>query len=148
MIGYGEEEDRLRQRAAALGLEAQVRFCLDVSDAGRLFTAFDTFVLSSRSEGLPIVVLEAMAAGTPIVAYRVGGLPDLLREDEAWLVTPEDVAALAGAIATSLSDRGDARARAERARRRLDTDFAVDPWLDSYESVYSSLVASRRTRPA
>jgi glycosyltransferase involved in cell wall biosynthesis len=139
VVGYGTDAAALQQQATALGLAGSVRFYDNVRDAGRLFRAFDTYVLSSRSEGLPIVMLEAMAAGTPIVATRVGGVPDLLSETEGWLVAPEDPPALARAIATSLRDRDDARARAAGATRRLTAEFAMEPWLIRYEEVYRSV---------
>jgi glycosyltransferase involved in cell wall biosynthesis len=140
MIGYGLEADRLRRRASKLGIGAAVRFYPDIRDAGRFFAAFDTYVLSSRSEGLPIVILEAMAARTPIVATQVGGIPDALSDGEAWLVPPDDPAALAIAIAHSLRDRDAAAARVARAADRLATDFAVDTWLDRYEAVYHAVM--------
>src|SRR5206468_1686465 len=79
----------VRRRVTELGLETVFRFYHDVTDAGPLFGAFDVYVLSSRSEGLPVVLLEAMAAGTPIVATRVGGVPDALGDDDARLVPAE-----------------------------------------------------------
>jgi len=146
MIGYGPELDRLKSRADRLKLGASVRFYPDIRDAARYFPAFDTYVLSSRSEGLPIVVLEAMAAGTPIVATRVGGVTDALGEGEAWLVPAEDSRALGGAISESLLERGDAAARARRAHDRLMRDYALDTFLDRYEHVYRS-VADRALSP-
>lgn len=140
MIGHGPEAARLRSRADKLALGASVRFYPEIHDAARYFAAFDTYVLSSRSEGLPIVILEAMAAGTPIVATRVGGVTDALDEAEGWLVPPEDPAALAEAIAHSLRDRETAERRARCAAVRLTEDYAIDTFLDRHESVYRSLV--------
>ena len=68
------------------------------TDAPRLLRAFDTIVISSRTEGLPMLLLEAMAAGVPIVSYAVGGIPTVLTEDRGWLVSPGDVTALREAI--------------------------------------------------
>src|SRR5207244_9816908 len=119
-----------------LGLGSSIRFCPDVRDAAPFFRAFDTYVLSSRSEGLPIVMLEAMSAGVPIVATTVGGVPEALADGAAWLVPPEDPAALAGAIAESLRDRAGALERARRASRRVETDYSVDTFLERYEAVY------------
>ena len=142
LIGYGFEAERLRRMASERGLDARVRFCSDVRDASRYFRAFDTYVLSSRSEGLPIVILEAMSAGVPIVATTVGGVTDALGEDAAWLVPPEDPAALASAIAASLRDRAGALERARRASQKLQSDFSVESFLDRYEQVYRQVLRS------
>lgn len=141
MIGGGPEAENLRQRAEALGVSERVRFYGEIEDAGRLFGAFDTYVLSSRSEGLPIVLFEAIAAGTPIVATGVGGVPDVIDGDGGWMVPAGDTSALAEAIAESLRDREEALRRSELARRRVATEFALDPWLDQYEDVYRHVVA-------
>lgn len=139
MIGHGIEHDALRERAARAGIADRVRIHSNILEAGRLFTAFDTYVLSSRSEGLPIVILEAMAAGTPIVASAIGGIPDALGDAEAWLVPPGEPQPLADAIAESLRDRAAALSRAAAARHRLETEFSVESWLVRYEEVYQGL---------
>lgn len=144
IIGYGPEESRLRRHAQERGLGSVVRFYPDIGDAGRYFAAFDTYVLSSRSEGLPIVILEAMAAGTPIVATAVGGVTDVIREGDGWLVPPEDPQALAAAIATSLLDRQAATQQARRATDRLQEDYSIDAFLERYENVYRDVVARAR----
>jgi glycosyltransferase involved in cell wall biosynthesis len=136
MIAYGEQESALRELTAQLGLSETVRFHSNIPHAARLFPAFDTYVLSSRSEGLPIVLLEAMAARVPIVSTAVGGVPEAVGDDAAWLVPPEDPRALADAISTSLNDKACAASRVARASERLTRDFAVHPWLDRYEEVY------------
>lgn len=145
MIGHGHEEATLRARARELGLGDTVRFYPGVTEAGRLFPAFDTWVLSSRSEGLPVVMLEAMAARTPIVAARVGGVPEVVTDGlEGILVAAENPAALADGIARSLADRPAAAAMADRAAQRLAAQFSLDPWLDRYEEVYRTVLRSWR----
>lgn len=139
IIGYGFEEEALRLRVADLGATERVRFHTGVNDAGRLFAAFDTYVLSSRSEGLPIVLLEALAAGTPAVATAVGGVPHVLREQAGWVVPPDDAEALAAAIRVSLSDRAEAEVRAARATARLKNEFALEPWLAQHERIYEAI---------
>jgi len=137
VIGDGPERVALRERATDLGLGTRLAWHGPVLDAGRLFRAFDVFVLSSRTEGTPMVLFEAMAAGVPIVAARVGGVPDVLSDAEALLIPPQDPIALARAIRAVLVDRSGARARAAAAQVRLARDFAPGPWLARYEAVYN-----------
>ncbi|MEA2673000.1 MAG: D-inositol-3-phosphate glycosyltransferase, partial [Chloroflexota bacterium] len=138
--GYGQEAERLRRTATELGLDSRIRFCPDVRDAAPYFRAFDTYVLSSRSEGLPIVMLEAMSAGVPIVATTVGGVTEALADGAAWLVPPEDPAALASAITASLRDRAGALERARRASLRFESDYSIETFLDRYEQVYRQVL--------
>jgi glycosyltransferase involved in cell wall biosynthesis len=144
MVGDGWARASLASRAASLGLNGEVKWHGTVPDAARLFAAFDAFVLSSHTEGTPIVLLEAMAAGVPIVATAVGGVPDVLSSAEAWLVPPNDPQRLALAIGAVLADPVEGQRRAAAARRRLDAEFAVAPWLDRYEALYQSFGAVTR----
>jgi glycosyltransferase involved in cell wall biosynthesis len=144
MIGIGRERAALERRVAALGAKADVRWHDLVADAGRLFRAFDVFVLSSRTEGTPIVLFEAMAAEVPIVATRVGGVPDVVSPLEATLVASGDPAALAAAIRGVRADPDGAARRAGAARERLRRDFGLEPWLDRYAALYERV---RRATP-
>ena len=144
MIGMGRERAALERRVAALGAKAEVRWHGLVADAGRLFRAFDVFVLSSRTEGTPIVLFEAMAAGVPIVATGVGGVPDVVSPSEAALVAPEDPGALAAAIRGVRADPDGAARRARAARQRVRRDFGLEPWLDRYATLYERV---RRVTP-
>jgi glycosyltransferase involved in cell wall biosynthesis len=139
VIGDGPERQALRARAHSLGLTDHLQWLGVVADAGRLAAAFDVFVLSSRSEGTPIVLLEAMAAGTPVVATSVGGVPDVVGRVEALLVPPDDARALASAIDDSLRHRAAAYRRAAAARHRLATDCDLGLWLSRYEGLYRAL---------
>ena len=138
-VGDGRGRPALEETAAHLGLRDRVRWPGTVAEAGRLFAAFDVFALSSRTEGTPIVLFEAMAAGTPIVASAVGGVPDVVSPAEALLVDADDPAALARAIRAVHADPTAAAERARRARRRLANDFAPGPWLERYERIYRSV---------
>lgn len=141
-IGDGPDRRMLQEKIAAFGLESSVRWPGVVPDAASVFAAFDVFVLSSRTEGIPIVLLEAMRANVPIVATRVGGVPEMLDDTEALLVPSDQPFALAAAIASVRDDAEAARTRAQAARTRLERDFSVDPWVARYDAVYRSVISS------
>jgi glycosyltransferase involved in cell wall biosynthesis len=143
-VGDGPERAAEEARAeAALG--DRIRWPGLVDEAGRLCRAFDAFVLSSRTEGIPIALLEAMAAGTPLVVTRVGGVPDVVTEREALMVPSEQPEQLAGAIERVFSDREGAAERAAAAGIRLDAAFSRGRWLDEHEQIYEIAAHIRRS---
>ncbi|MEE8368011.1 MAG: glycosyltransferase, partial [Thermoanaerobaculia bacterium] len=148
-VGDGPERRALEARAREMvgqGLleSDQIRFHGNVPDAGRLLTAFDLLVLSSRTEGTPMILFEAMDAEVPVVTTEVGGVPDVVTEQEAILVPSEDPEALARGIRRVLDTPADARQRAKRAGYRLRREFTPERWLDAYENLYHDVIASRR----
>ena len=143
VLGDGAERLNLEAQARALGIEGRVRWHNLVPDAGRLYRAFDTFVMSSRTEGTPISLFEAMAAEVPAVATAVGGIPDVLRDSEGFLVAPEDPTALAAAITLVGADPAEARRRAGRAAERVRQVYGLQSWLDQYDRLYRSLLTRR-----
>lgn len=147
LIGAGPEMEALRRRPGQLGMEDRVRWHGVVPGAAALFAAFDVFALSSRTEGTPMALLEAIAAGVPVVAARVGGVPDVVGAREALLVPPEDPPALAAAIARVRAEPEEAAARALAARERLRTAFGAARWLDAYESIYAAIAAPHPPEP-
>jgi glycosyltransferase involved in cell wall biosynthesis len=138
-VGDGPLMSSLRERARAAGLDDHVRWHGLVPDAAILFPAFDVLVLSSRTEGSPMVLLEAMSMGIPVVAARVGGIPDMVGSLEAVLVPRDDPEALARALSHVRSDRSSAGTRADAARTRFDEDFGFDAWVHRYETIYRTL---------
>jgi len=144
VVGAGPLLGDLRDRAMRAGLGGRVVWCGHVPDAARLFRAFDIFVLSSRTEGTPIALFEAMAARVPAIVTRVGGVPEVVSERDAWLVPPEDGAALAAALGEALARPDLAEQRAATAHGRLAAEFAPAPWLDRYEALYRALLAPPR----
>lgn len=146
VIGSGPLEGRLRARVRDLGIEERVRFHGMVAEAGRLLPALDVFVLSSRTEGTPIALFEAMAAGVPIVAAGVGGVPNVVSEAEALLVPTEAPDALARAVDDVLADPESADLRAERARDRLRSRFDPESWAARYDRVYRAVVPAAPAR--
>ena len=145
IVGDGELRDRLAALSAELGLDRAVRFLGFRSDVERILKAFDLFVLSSYTEGLPISLLEAMAAGRPVVATSVGCIPDLLRNGAAGvLVPPRSPETLADAILKLLSDPSARMAYAQAGRREVETRFSLNKMVQRYESIYREAVESRR----
>jgi glycosyltransferase involved in cell wall biosynthesis len=138
VIGEGPELQRLVSLARDLGLseDNRVRFAGFRPDASELIPAFDVIALTSRMEGTPMVIMEAVAAGVPIVSFAVGGIPDLLSDDSAWIVPPGNVDALADALrhAYEAPERGMVRARA--ARSRLADRLSPEQWLRRVWKVY------------
>ena len=119
VIGSGSERVALETDAATRGIAKAVRWLGQVNDAPRLFRGFDLFVLSSRSEGTPIALFEAMDAEIPVVATAVGGVPAVVSPAEAYLVPAGDPA-VAGRAARRLDEGTTAqRPRAGRAGRAV-----------------------------
>ena len=140
-IGDGPERATCERAVALAGLGDSVRFVGNVQRAARVFRAFDVFCLTSDTEGTPIALLEAMAAGVPIVATAVGGVPDILSDESAWLVEPRDADALARAVTEALERRAEADERARVAAATLDARFSNQAWLDAYQVLYRQVLA-------
>ena len=122
----GDDSATLRRQVGGLGLDDAVRFLGHRSDVAALLAASDVFVLPSRREGLPGSVLEAMAAGTPIVANDLPQVREVVGPQEARLVPCEDISALAAAVVGLLSNPEAAGARAWRAKERFRNHFTLD----------------------
>lgn len=125
LAGEGPEEAGLRRRAERLGQDA-VHFLGQREDVARLMASADILVLASAFEGLPLVVLEAMAARTPVIATRIGGVREVLGDDHPWLVPPGDHRALSDAMFDALSDPAARAAAAETQRERYETLYTAD----------------------
>ncbi|HEV7389415.1 MAG TPA: glycosyltransferase [Gemmatimonadaceae bacterium] len=143
VVGDGPERANLETIVRAQGLSDRVRFHGVVPDAGRLLTAFDVFVLSSRSEGTPITLLEAIAARVPVVVTSVGGVPDVVGPGEGMIVAPDDPERLAAAIDLVIRDPEAAALRATAASRHLVANFGMDRWMDAHERVYDLAISNR-----
>lgn len=148
VIGDGSERARLEEFVRTEGLLDRVRFHGTVHQAARYMSAFDVFVLSSRSEGTPVTLLEAMAVKVPVVVTSVGGVPDVVGPREAMLVPPEDPSALAKAIQSVIQDPTAASRRAEAAAHRLHANFDIERWIDAHDRIYDLIVSARAPRAA
>jgi glycosyltransferase involved in cell wall biosynthesis len=150
LVGYGDLRAMLEQQAARLGITSRVRFTgqLERSRAATYLAAADVFALpivrDRGTDGLPNVLLEAMAAGLPIVASRVAGVPDVIEDGQHGLTIPErDPPALAAAINRLLSNRTLAARLGAAARQRIETELTWDHTAQRFEQIYETI--RRRT---
>ncbi len=142
VVGDGPRRGELASEAGTLGVTAV--FLGHRADVAWLLGAFDLFVLPSVTEGLPLVVLEAMAAGCPVVAARVGGVSEAVRDGATgWLVPPADPDALARAIDEALANPIRAQAYAAAARVRVRRRFTVDRMVEKTLAVYREALCAR-----
>ncbi len=142
VAGDGERREALGMLCERLGLDACVHWAGRCSraEASRLRRRATALIVPSTYEGMPLVVLEAMSDGVPVIASTVSGIPEVVVDGETgWLVPPERSAALAAALIEAMSDPEEARVRGEAGRQRLDQRFrphhAVREWFEAVGSV-------------
>ena len=139
----GDGPDRERIAAAARPLGAAVQLLGERGDVRELLADADVFVLSSRSEGLPISILEAMAAGLPVVASRVGGVVEIVVDAETgYLVPPGDEGALAAAIERLLADSSLRRRLGAAGRARAEALFDLPEFRHAHLELYARELAA------
>ena len=144
IAGEGDRRAEIEAAIARLGLESAVRLAGARRDVPDLLAAADVFVLSSVREGLPVSLLEAMAAGTPIAATAAGGIPEAVRDGEsAILVAPGDARALAGAVGRLLGNRDLCARLAAAAGRTVEERYSAIAVTRRIESVYDDCLARR-----
>lgn len=141
IVGHGPEEGALRAHAVMCGLADCVQF-VPAMPARRAFALGRLMVVPSRSESLPYIVLEAAGAGIPLIATRVGGIPEIFGPQSDRLIPREDAEALASAIAHALDNpqatHDDAKALQQRVRDTFSVEVMVDRVLDSYRAALAS----------
>jgi L-malate glycosyltransferase len=139
IIGDGPERARLEQQAATLGLTSAVSFAGYRGDVRQLLAAADVYANSSIHEGISLTILEAMAAGLPVVATRVGGTPEVVLDPETGVLVPvRSPAALAAALDNLLHTPGRRRAMGDAARVRVINHFSIDTMVTRYLEAYHS----------
>jgi glycosyltransferase involved in cell wall biosynthesis len=145
IVGTGPLEGELRAAARALHLADGLTFFGHCDDVPAVLKATDVFVLASLWEGMPNVILEAMAAGLPIVATRVEGTEDLIEHGETgMLVLPRDVPGLASGITRFLDEPERAQRFGAAARERVRSHFSLESMVRRHEALYADLLARRR----
>lgn len=142
IVGEGPERAELERRIAVLGLAGTVTLLGHRDDVRDLIADFDAAVCCSDFEGTPLSVLEYMQASLPIVATRVGGIPDIVRDGVGGiLVEPRDPAALAAATARILEDPGLAAKLGSAARQRQLAEFDIGVTVRAVERIYEGLAS-------
>jgi len=145
IAGVGEDRDRLISLCRSLGLEERVRLVGRVTDIPAFLQALDIFILPSRWEGLGVVLLEAMANGCPIVATRVGGIPEVVEDGRTGrLVPPDDPRALAAAVLDLARDRSERIRLARAGRSAFERRFTASRMADETAAVYEGVMALQR----
>ena len=146
IAGDGPEEASLRRQVEALGLSGHVTFMGLRADGQQIIGALDVMVLPSFSEGMPNVLLEAFAYGTPVVATRVGGVPDMVSDGRSgWLVSAGDAVQLAAALIEALENRVEAQRRAAQARKLLAEIFTIEKQAHAWLRAVDAAVEVRST---
>jgi glycosyltransferase involved in cell wall biosynthesis len=147
IVGDGDLRDALEDRARAFGLAESVTFAGHRDDIPQILAALDVFTLPSRWEGLPNAVLEAMAAGLPVVATHVGGVPELVVDAETGLlVPPQDPAALSRALLTLLENSDLRREMGRAGRDRVRACFSIDRMVQDTAQLYDTLLLDKGIR--
>jgi glycosyltransferase involved in cell wall biosynthesis len=142
IAGEGPQKEELLELAGRLGITEQVLFPGFVSDVSSYYAAADLFVMPSLTEGLPIALLEAMAAGLPVIATAVGGIPDIVRNGKDGCLVPRgDVAQLASMMEAVTANCDLAKNLGTEARETVRQHFSPIQWARALESIYSDVHA-------
>jgi glycosyltransferase involved in cell wall biosynthesis len=144
IIGGGRREEEVEQLAVEMGLAGRVHFLGQRQDIPDLLAVLDIFVLPSHSEGVSLALLEAMAAGLPVIASRVGSLPEVVADgDNGLLIPAKDPEALAQALARLLDDPALAKKLGDKARLDVEQNFSLDRLGREINEIYGELVEKK-----
>lgn len=144
LVGDGPLRDRLQSQIEQAQLQGRFVLAGHRSDVDRLFPHMDALAMPSYTEGLPCVLLEAMAAGVPVVATAVGGIPEVVTDGvTGWLVPPGNPDPLADRLHRLLSDSALGRRFADQARLRVRRDYTFGAQADRYAQLLTSIIAQR-----
>jgi len=142
VVGDGPLRSKLEAQAMQLGITGQVYFLGERADIPDLLACMDVYAQASIYEGMPNAVMEAMAAGKPVVATRVDGTRELIADGETgWLVKPADTKAMADRIVYILKNMTEVRCIGEAASERIARDFSVNKMVLAYDKLYRELLA-------
>ncbi len=145
LVGDGPDRDEVEREAHRLGIARHCFYLGYQEDIARWYAAVDAVVLPSENEGTPVSVIEALAAGRPVVATRVGGVPDVVTDGkDGFLVEVGDVAALADRLARLAADADLRESMGAAGRARVLSRYAVDRLVDDVDRLYCALLESPR----
>lgn len=145
LVGDGPEREAIQRGVLQRGLGDAFRFVLTCKDATPLYTAFDVAVLTSKTEGLPNVLLEAMAAARPVVAAKVGGVPEIITHgDTGMLVDTRNPEDFAKNVLRLLDNRDEAVRLGANAAAHARAQFSVEAMVSAHRSLYLSLCQSAK----
>lgn len=142
LAGEGSCTEQLQRQASDCGLSDDIHFLGYCEDVESVVAAFDLFVLPSHSEGLPLCILEAMALGVPVVATKVGGIPEVIDERSGLMVPVQDPLTLAAAAKTILADGNLRASMGAYARERAERHFSLQASCDALETAYLGVLKS------
>lgn len=144
MVGDGPDRERVERQARELGIARHCLYLGYQEDVSPWYAALDAFLLPSGNEGTPVTAIEALAAARPVVATRVGGLPDVVRDGtDGFLTEVGDVDALVDALERLARDPEQRAAMGAQARERVIERYAVERLVDDVDALYRSLLAAR-----
>jgi glycosyltransferase involved in cell wall biosynthesis len=143
IAGEGPEEAKLKAQAQRRGIADLVRFA-GYRPAREAFAMGRMMVIPSRAESLPYVILEAAAAGVPIVATRVGGIPEIFGPQSDRLIAPDDVGVLVGAISAALNAPGELKRVSQLVQARVRAEFSLPAMVDGGLAAYREAIVLRK----
>ena len=146
IVGSGDQQENLKQQADTLGISQSITFAGRQSDINRMLSAMDIFALPSLNEGLPMALLEAMAAGKPAVASDVGDVSVAITSDTGLLVHPGSPSELAHAILSLLNAPQQRIILGENARRCVNGQFSAHAMASEYAKIYDEVLTGRRSK--
>jgi glycosyltransferase involved in cell wall biosynthesis len=145
MVGDGSERRALEALAAELGVADQVKFWGQQLDVTPFFSAADAFIMSSRSEGLPMSLLQAFSLGVPAIVTDVGGMAEVVRLAQAGMtVSPSESAEMTNAILQLANEDADRARMGENAVAAFHTHFSLESMCDAYMKLYRDTPRARR----
>jgi glycosyltransferase involved in cell wall biosynthesis len=148
IVGDGPERGRLEQLAAELGISRSVHFLGTRPDVHQLLSILDVFVLTSHIEANPVSILEAMAAGKPVIATRVGSIPDSVGEGTTgFLVAPGDAFQLANRMISLIDNPAVASRMGQAGRDRVVQHWSLEAMVSGYEELITAIYRRKAGDP-